>query len=101
MRCPNCNKEVIMQPSFTIEGDSKLICPSCGVSFQHVKIVEDSTDWQSFRKEAAMRAMQAFISKPYVSHENGIKVIREIYYKDAAKYAILAADALIAELKKG
>ena len=98
MICPNCNKEVIMQPECNINGLDQVRCPECGITYSQITL-KDNTDWNSIRTQAAIAAIQGFIKhskNEFDSVEDAIK-----WMKIVSHNSITMADALIAELKKG
>ena len=92
MKCPDCNKEVIMQPECNINGLDQVRCPECGIVYSQINL-KDNIDWNYIRTQAAIAAMQALIG-----------ILDNVYDRNlisTPKLAVEFADALIAELKKG
>ena len=97
MICPNCNKEVIIQPVCNIAGQDQIRCPECGITYSQITL-KDNTDWNSIRTQAAISAMQGILAGHY---STCISVSNDIIENSVIYRAVLIADKLIAELKKG
>lgn len=101
MKCPNCNKEVILQFIKDIHNLGHIVCPKCGRMYD-VEL-KDDTDWNSIRNQASIAAMQAIITSDSLRNAKIIAAVTvgDLPHKEIAEASVRFADALIAELNKG